>query len=330
MGASGVKQDSAYGRGGASAAGGAALTAPAREQAPATDAEAERQPFLATLGERVRDARARSGLTRKAVAQAAGVSERHLANLEYGVGNPSILVLHQVATALHCPLAALVGDVTTSSPEWLSLRELLAGRADAELRRARLVLSDLYGARGDDPARTRRVALVGLRGAGKSTLGRMLADDLGVPFVELSREIERLAGCSTSEVHALYGAVAYRRYQRRALDEAVERHGDCVIATPGGLVADVAAYDELLARCHTVWLQASPEDHMRRVTAQGDLRPMAGGGEAMDDLRRILAGRAAFYARADAAVDTSAQPLSATFALLRAAVADARRGARAA
>jgi len=277
----------------------------------------ERHPFLAALGERVRDGRARRGLTRKAVAAAAGVSERHLANLEYGTGNASILVLQQVASALHCPLAELIGDVTTGSPEWLSLRELLSGRSEDDLRRARLALADLFGGDGEDPLRRGRIALVGLRGAGKSTLGRRLAADLGVPFVELSREIERLAGCSTSEVHALYGANAYRRYERRALDETIARHAVVVIATPGGLVADVAAYDLLLARCYTVWLQATPEDHMGRVAAQGDLRPMAASREAMDDLRRILAGRAPFYSRADATVDTSAQPLEPTYALLR-------------
>jgi XRE family aerobic/anaerobic benzoate catabolism transcriptional regulator len=218
----------------------------------------------------------------------------------------------------------LLGDVTTSTPEWLSLRELLAGRSETELRRARGAIGDLFGGKGEDPARRGRIALVGLRGAGKSTLGRMLAEDLGVAFVELSREIEKLAGCTTPEIHALYGANAYRRYERRALEEAVEQHASAVIASPGGLVADVAAFDILLARCFTIWLQAAPEDHMRRVTEQGDMRPMAASREAMDDLRRILAGRAAFYSRADLTLDTSEQPLDATFAILRAAVRKAR------
>ena len=274
-------------------------------------------PLLAALGERVRSLRARRGLTRKAVAQSAGVSERHLANLEYGIGNASILILQQVAQALQCTLAELVGDVSTSSPEWLLIRELLETRSEAELRRARIALAELFGTRGDAKARSRRIALVGLRGAGKSTLGQMLADDLEFPFVELSREIEKLAGCSISEIHALYGTSAYRRYERRALDEAIALHRASVIATPGGVVSDPATFNLLLAHCFTVWLRASPEDHMQRVAAQGDLRPMAASGEAMEDLRRILAGREAFYSKADVVVDTSAQPLSKTFELLK-------------
>jgi len=288
----------------------------------ADDASAlEKNPFLVALGERVRALRARRGMTRKAVALAADVSERHLANLEYGLGNASILVLLQVAAALHCSLAELIGDVTTSSPEWLLIRELLEGRDEAALRRARVVIGQMLGTGGAnaaDPAqRSTRVALVGLRGAGKSTLGRMLAEDLGYPFVELSHEIEQFAGCSVSEIQALYGVNAYRRYERRALEEAIQIYPEAVIATPGGLVSDAATFNLLLAHCTTVWLQAAPEDHMKRVRAQGDLRPIAASAEAMDDLRRILAGRAAFYSKAEFRLDTSAKPLQPTFEALR-------------
>jgi XRE family transcriptional regulator, aerobic/anaerobic benzoate catabolism transcriptional regulator len=164
------------------------------------------------------------------------------------------------------------------------------------------------------------VALLGLRGAGKSTLGRLLADALDLPFVELSQEIERLAGCSTPEVQALYGQNAYRRYERRALEEAIAKHPAAVIATPGGLVSDPASFNLLLSQCTTVWLRAAPEDHMARVIAQGDMRPMSANPEAMDDLKGILAGRAAFYSKADLTIDTSAQPLDKTLALLRSAV----------
>jgi XRE family aerobic/anaerobic benzoate catabolism transcriptional regulator len=280
-------------------------------------------PLLTALGERARSLRARRGLTRKAVAQAAGVSERHLANLEYGTGNASILILQQVAQALQCALAELLGDITTSTPEWLLIRELLEPRNEAELRRARIALAELFGTRGDVGARSRHIALVGLRGAGKSTLGQMLADDLEVPFVELSREIEKVAGCSVREIHDLYGTNAYRRYERRALEEAIQIYPEVVIATPGGIVSDAATFNELLAHCFTVWLQAEPEDHMQRVAAQGDMRPMAASAEAMEDLKRILAGRLPFYAKADLSFDTSGQALEQAFQALRTAVRQA-------
>jgi XRE family aerobic/anaerobic benzoate catabolism transcriptional regulator len=260
-------------------------------------------------------------MTRKALALAADVSERHLANLEYGVGNASILVLLQVARALQCALAELIGDVTTSSPEWLMIRELLEQRDDATLRRVRVAVGELLGTGGANDSgravRSSRVALIGLRGAGKSTLGAMLAEDLGFPFVELSREIEKFAGCSIAEIQALYGVNAYRRYERRALEEAIQIYPEAVIATPGGLVSDPATFNQLLAHCTTVWLQASAEDHMKRVTAQGDLRPMAASREAMEDLKGILAGRAAFYSKAEFRLDTSAAPLQPTFQTLR-------------
>ena len=153
----------------------------------------------------------------------------------------------------------------------------------------------------------------------------MLADDLGFPFVELSRQIEQFAGCSIAEIQALYGQSAYRRYERRALEEAIQIYPEAVIATPGGLVSDAATFNLLLSHCTTVWLKAVPEDHMARVAAQGDMRPMAASREAMDDLRQILAGRAAFYSKADVTVDTSAAPLDATFQLLRQQVRAALR-----
>ena len=290
-----------------------------------------KNPFLVALGERVRALRSRRGMTRKAVAIAADVSERHLANLEYGVGNASILVLVQVAGALQCSLAELLGDVTTSSPEWLLIRELLERRDEDSLRRVRVVVAELLGSSGASsdrgrsgvPGRSTRVALVGLRGAGKSTLGQMLADDLDFPFVELSREIERFAGCSISEIQGLYGQHAYRRYERRALEEAIQLYPEAVIAAPGGIVSDAATFNQLLSHCTTVWLQADPEDHMKRVAAQGDLRPMAASREAMADLKGILAGRAAFYSKAEFRLNTSAQPLEPSFAALRKVVRQA-------
>ncbi len=276
-----------------------------------------RHPFLANLGERVRMLRSRRGLTRKAVAHLAQVSERHLANLEAGSGNASVLILLQVAQALNCSVVELLGDVTTSSPEWLLIRELLANRNEVELRRVRTSISEMFSGQGDEAARNCRIALVGLRGAGKTTLGQKLADDLGYPFFELSREIEKYAGCSITEIHNLYGPHAYRRYERRALEEVVHAHPNFVIATPGGLVSEASTFNEALTQCFTIWLKALPEDHLSRVAAQGDMRPMAGSEEALDDLKRILEGRAAFYAKADLVFDTSAQSLDDSFVALR-------------
>lgn len=292
---------------------------------PAPHNGADKNPFLVALGERVKALRARRGLTRKSLAAAADVSERHLANLEYGLGNASILVLLQVAHALQCSLAELIGDVTTSTPEWLLIRELLEHRDDATLRRVRVAIGGMLGTGGDNVTRSSRIALIGLRGAGKSTLGQMLAEDLGFPFLELSRQIEQLAGCTISEIQALYGVNAYRRYERRAIEEAIQIYPEAVIAAPGGLVSDAATFNQLLSHCTTVWLKADAQDHMKRVAAQGDMRPMAASKEAMEDLKGILAGRTAFYSKAEFSLDTSGQALQPTFLALRKMVRSALR-----
>jgi XRE family aerobic/anaerobic benzoate catabolism transcriptional regulator len=233
------------------------------------------------------------------------VSERHLANVESGVGNASIQFLRQLAAVLNCSLAEMIGDETASSPEWLMIREILRGRPEEELARARAALGGMFDAPTSEVARRRRIALIGLRGAGKSSLGRMLADDSMVPFIELSRHIETVAGCSVSEIHSLYGPNAYRRYEYRALEDVIRRFPRAVIATPGGIVSDPATFNLLLSHCYTVWLKASPEDHMGRVVAQGDTRPMQGNREAMEDLKNILESRSAFYSKADQSFDTS-------------------------
>jgi XRE family transcriptional regulator, aerobic/anaerobic benzoate catabolism transcriptional regulator len=285
--------------------------------------EGNKNPALVALGVRLRSLRSRRGITRKDLAQTAKVSERHLANLEYGTGNASFLVLLQVTQALQCSMAELIGDVTTSSPEWLLIRELLEHRDEATLHRVRESIGILLGTggvNGGKAQRSHRIALIGLRGAGKSTLGRLLAEDLDFPFVELSREIEKFAGCSIAEIQGLYGQNAYRRYERRAVEEAIQIYPEAVIATPGGLVSDAASFNLLLTHCTTVWLKATPEDHMKRVVAQGDTRPMGHSKEAMEDLRAILAGRAAFYSKAEFGLDTSAQALDATFSILRGVV----------
>ena len=279
-----------------------------------------RDPFLTVFGERVRLMRSRRGVTRKILAQEAGISERHLANLETGTGNASVLLLRQLARALNCSMAELVGQDGVASPELVLIRQLLRGRDEATLQRARLALADLLGTAYPDPTRAGRIALIGLRGAGKSSLGRMLADDLGIPFVELNRVIEQIVGCDVHEIHSLYGASAYRRYERRALEETIAAYPKAVLATGGGLVSEASTFELLLAHCYTVWLRASPEEHMQRVVAQGDLRPMAGSPEAMDDLKRILASREAFYAKADLAFDTGGKPLADAFLGLRTGV----------
>lgn len=269
------------------------------------ETEEDKDPFLSALGDRVRALRARRGLTRKALARLADVSERHLANVESGVGNATIHFLRQLASVLNCSLAEIIGDETASSPEWLMIREILRGRNEQELAKARAQLASVFEAPTSEVARRQRLALIGLRGAGKSSLGRMLADHWMVPFIELSREIETLAGCSIAEIHALYGPSAYRRYEYRALEAVIQRHPRAVIATPGGIVSDPATFNLLLSHCYTVWLKASPHDHMERVVAQGDTRPMSGNREAMEDLKNILESRAEFYSKADASFDTS-------------------------
>lgn len=294
-----------------------------RAETEITGASEPRDPFLTALGDRVRSLRARKGMTRRDLANASDVSERHLASLEGGVGNASVLILRQIAHSLDCQIAELLGDETTASPEWLLIRDLLRNRSDEELRRGRLALAETYGEAGTHSARSRRIALIGLRGAGKSSLGQRLANALDAPFVELNREIERVSGCGLAEIHNLLGPNAYRRYERRALEETIQLYPDAVIATPGGIVSDASTFNLLLSNCFTVWLKASPEEHMNRVIAQGDLRPMSGNvgnSEAMDDLKRILAGRAAFYSKADIAFDTSGKSADTCFEALLATI----------
>ncbi len=283
---------------------------------PQHDALDDKNPTLIALGERVRALRARRAVTRKTLAASAGVSERHLANLECGQGNASVLILEAVGNALGCSLAELMGDETTATPEWLLIRELLQNKSQLELQQAHAALSVLF--ESNAPASKSHIALVGLRGAGKSTLGAGLAQALGYEFVEINSVIEQLAGCKVAEIHALYGANAYRRYERRALEDTLDAKTKVVIATPGGLVSDTAALAVLLKRCTTVWLQATPEEHMSRVLAQGDKRPMKGNREAMTDLRRILKEREAFYAKANMTFSTSGKTVVDSVAGLRA------------
>jgi len=276
--------------------------------------------YLRLLGERIRAARARRGMTRKLLARHSGVSERYLAQLETGHGNISIILLRQVAQAMSLPLAELVREGPDHPVEFSLLVQSLARLEPAQLAQARKLLTESFGA-SMERDRRQRVALIGLRGAGKSTLGAKLAASLGIPFIELDREIERIAGMSLAALFDLYGQSAYRRYERRALESLIETYDRAVIATGGSLVSEPATFDLLLSACFTVWLTAQPEEHMSRVLAQGDLRPMADNTEAMEDLRRILDGRAALYSKADVVVETAGKSVDQSLDLLKSAVA---------
>ncbi len=272
---------------------------------PASGATAD---YLRRLGERVREARERRGMTRRILTKDSGVSERYLAQLEAGQGNVSILLLRQIARALDIPVETLVHDGPEPPIEFLHAAELLKRLNARDLARAHQLLFEKFAAI-DPEARRTRIALIGMRGAGKSTLGRMLSVELQLPFIELDRMIEQDSGVPLSVIFDLYGQSGYRRFERQCLEHVIERHSRFVIATGGSLVTEAATFERLLAACFTIWLRAAPEDHMKRVIAQGDMRPMAENKESMSDLVRILAGREIFYGKADAVVDTSGHSL---------------------
>lgn len=262
------------------------------------------QSYLQTFGERIRGERAVRGMSRKLLARHAGMSERYIAQIESGKGNVSILLLRHVATALGLPLARLLEDETPSA-EMTLLRQFLAQLSPRQLSEAHALLASSF-ATDTAVLRTRRIALTGLRGAGKSTLGAAVAKAREVPFFELDREIERLSGAPLGVVFEMYGQAAYRRYEHQALQELLQTHPRFVVATGGSIVSETATYELLLRHCFTVWVRATPEEHMERVLAQGDRRPMAGSTQAMDDLHRILDERTPLYSRADATIDTAA------------------------
>ncbi len=270
------------------------------------------------LARRVRAARARAGMTRRQLAAASGASERYLANIESGVGNPSLALLGDLARALDLALVELLPRGGERSELHAETAALLRRQPDGRIRQLRDALQ-----RPTVPADARgeRIVLIGLRGAGKSSLGTALAERLGFPFVEMSKEIERAYGGEIGLLIELGGQGALRRYEHEAWSAIVAAHEAAVIATPGGIVADAALYSRMLESAHTVWLQASAEDHMQRVLAQGDFRPMANDRGAMGDLRAILEARAPEYARAEARLDTSADTFGATLSRLEQLVA---------
>jgi len=270
--------------------------------------------FLASLGRRVREAREQRGLSRRSLSEAASVSERYLAALEAGEGNASVILLRRVAGALGVDLTELV-DSDESVAEhrliWRFLESLPPKRLAEVLKR----LTQEFGQ--DEAVRLKRIALIGLRGAGKTTLGGLLAKSLRRPFVELDREIERTAGMPASEVFLLYGPAGFRRIERQCLERIIGNQEDLVLTVGGGIVSDAETYDVLLKNCFTVWIKATPEEHMGRVMAQGDMRPMAGHAEAMEDLKRILSSREELYSKADARVDTAGRSVEQSLKDLR-------------
>jgi XRE family aerobic/anaerobic benzoate catabolism transcriptional regulator len=275
--------------------------------------------FLADLGRRMRELRERRGISRKALARESQVSERYLAQIESGNGNVSIVLLRRVALALGVDSADLLTPDGSDRAERRLIRRLLERLPQHRLEDVTLALMRDFAR--DEGDRRKRIALIGLRGAGKSTLGALLAKELRIPLIELNREVARDAGLPIADVMALYGPGAYRRIERRALERVAREQDRAVIVAGGGIVSDEEAFSLLLANCYTVWIRARPEEHMARVLAQGDFRPMAGNDAAMEDLKRILASRETMYAKADAVIDTSGESPEQSFAKLRHAVA---------
>jgi XRE family aerobic/anaerobic benzoate catabolism transcriptional regulator len=276
--------------------------------------------FLTALGREVRRSRAKRGMTRRQLAEASRASERYLAQIESGAGNPSVTVLRAIAQALDLPAAALLGEPSANSAARTALLDLVARLPDSALAELTELIERLVPADGAD--RARRIALVGLRGAGKSTLGRMLARHLGWPFIELDRVVERDYGASIPDMIEMAGTATFRRHERAALERVIADHDAAVITTAGGIVSDRESYALLLRRSHTIWIKARPEEHMVRVMAQGDFRPMAANCEAMADLIAILEARGADYARTQTQLDTSGEAVERSFAKLQRMVTD--------
>lgn len=260
--------------------------------------------YLRKLGERVRVLRSQRGMTRKALAQHAKVSERYLAQLEVGKGNCSIVLLRRIARAIGLPVTQLVHEGAEPALDMVLLSQFLERLSPQALADARNLLIQHFS-EPSETARRRRVALIGLRGGGKSTLGAMLAERLKVPFIELDREIERRSGASLSEIFEMFGQETFRRAEREALDDVLRQHPQFVVATSGSIVTEPGTLEVLLSSCFTIWVRAEPEEHMSRVIAQGDLRPMANSTRAMEDLHAILKSREHLYARAEAALMTT-------------------------
>jgi XRE family transcriptional regulator, aerobic/anaerobic benzoate catabolism transcriptional regulator len=293
----------------------------ARSRLREEDAGAEERDdaFVAAIGRLLRLARAKRGMTRRQLAQESGTSERYLAQIESGQGNPSVIILKSVAEALEIPIVELLPHTSARAATLTQIMDLLGRMPAAELP----AIAETIEQRATQAAksdRARRVALVGLRGAGKSTLGRMLAEHLACPFVELDRVVEQEYGASISMLIEMAGLATFRRYERACLERVIDEHENAVIATAGGIVSSPETYTLLLRRTFSAWLKARPDEHMSRVMEQGDFRPMAQNREAMAGLVAILEARTADYARAQAVLDTSGKNVQQSFAKLLAIV----------
>jgi len=271
--------------------------------------------YLRRLGDRVRILRNQRGMSRKVLAAHARVSERYLAQMEAGKGNCSIVLLRRIARAIGLPVTQLVQDAAEPPLDMVLLTQFLERLPAPALSEARALLLKQFGEVTDT---RRRIALIGLRGGGKSTIGRLLADKLGVPFIELDREVEKRSGASLNEIFDMFGQETFRRAEREALEAVLAQHREFVMATSGSIVTEPGTLELLLASCFTVWVRAAPDEHMQRVMAQGDMRPMANSGRAMADLVSILKSREPLYAKAEAAISTSGKtPEEAVSELMR-------------
>ncbi|MEL6617919.1 MAG: helix-turn-helix transcriptional regulator [Pseudomonadota bacterium] len=277
-------------------------------------------PLIARLAARVRAARTEQGLPRRALSERSGVSPRYLAQLEAGEGNISVVLLDRVARALGVRIEDLLREDDPLDPDAARVVRLYQGAPDALQGRVRALLAP------ENPRalRAQRICLIGLRGAGKSTLGKLAARKLNIPFVELNDTIENRSGMPMSEVIALYGQEGYRQLEAEAVDKIVATHDRLILAVAGGIVADEGAFERVLERFHTVWIRTSPAEHMARVRAQGDLRPMAGNPDAMEQLKSLLDDRTAQYERANVMIDTASKPVQSSVNELLAAIAKHR------
>ena len=290
---------------------------------------ADHDAFVAAVGRLVRQSRAKFGMTRRQLAQGSGASERYLAQIESGQGNPSVIILRSIAQALDVPIIELLPRSNGRAAAMSHILDLIARMPPAELP-AVAELIESRAARDLASDRARRIALVGLRGAGKSTLGRRLAGTLGCPFIELDRLVEQDYGARIPDLIEMAGLATFRRYERTCLERVIAEREAAVIATAGGIVSNAETYALLLHRTHTVWIKARPDEHMRRVMEQGDFRPMAQNREAMADLVAILDARRGDYSRAEAELDTSGDTVDESFAKLQAIGQRCLDGAKAA